>query len=508
MNESRRMIALVAAAAMVLTLTAPALAQAPSSSPSSQELAEVMQQIRILNESLKETRAELEESRTEIRQLRSTVASLTASLPATSEALPSDQAQTTAQASSSSRAVTQDDLQVLSARVEEQHQTKVESASKFRVKLSGMILLNGFSNFGQVDSIDLPTIALPSRPKASGGGIGGTMRQSTIGVTGYGPELLGAHTSGDLQMDFFGGFPSGYAGVTSGVARLRLARLRMDWKETSLIGGLDTPFFSPNSPTSYATVGEPGLSAAGNLWTWTPSVRVAHRFDYESFSWKIEAGLFDPAGYGGYTPPVRYATAGENSRQPAYAVRFSGNHGNSDRRLAIGVAGLYTPQRYYDGSSVHGAGLMVDWQIPVATHFEASGEFFTGKGLQAFGGTPYSPVSSQDSLHYAYVTAPLLGGIGEVGGWSQLKFKVDAKNEFNIAAGYGGYNSAGMRDAFGYDPYVGSVPSINESLLVNYIIKPRSNLLLSAEYRRLRTTYIDRSPANADVVGIAAGFLF
>ncbi len=505
MNESRRMIAFVAAAAMVLTLTVPAMAQAPASPPSSQELADVMQQIKVLNESLKETRAELEQSRTEIRELRSTVASLTASLPA---ALPSNAEQAPAQAQGSSGPVTQEDLQVLTARVEEQHQTKVESASKFRVKLSGMILLNGFSNFGQVDSIDLPTIALPRRPNASGGSIGGTMRQSTIGVTGYGPELLGAHTSGDVQMDFFGGFPSGYAGVTSGVARIRLARLRMDWKETSLVGGLDTPFFSPNSPTSYATVGEPALSAAGNLWTWTPSVRVSHRFDLESSSWKIEAGLLDPAGYGGYTPPVRYATAGENSRQPAYAVRFSGNHGTSDSRLTIGVAGLYTPQSYYDGSTVHGAGLMVDWQIPVASHFEASGEFFTGKGLQAFGGTPYSPVSSQNSLHYAYVTAPLLGAIGEVGGWSQLKFKVDAKNEFNVAAGYGGYNSAGMRDAFTYDAYVASIPSINESLLVNYIIKPRSNLLLSAEYRRLRTTYINRAPANADVVGIAAGFLF
>jgi hypothetical protein len=45
-------------------------------------------------------------------------------------------------------------------------------------------------------------------------------------------------------------------------------------------------------------------------------------------------------------------------------------------------------------------------------------------------------------------------------------------------------------------------------LLVNYVLRPRSNLLLSAEYRHLRTTYIVGGPASAELVGVAAGFLF
>ena len=82
-------------------------------------------------------------------------------------------------------------------------------------------------------------------------------------------------------MDFFGGLENTYYGVASGIARLRIARLRLDWKNTSIVGGLDTPLFSPLSPTSYLTVAEPALSAAGNMWTWTPQLRVEHRFEFE-----------------------------------------------------------------------------------------------------------------------------------------------------------------------------------------------------------------------------------
>jgi cell division protein FtsB len=508
MNTRRRTIAFGLSLVSLFCLSTLAGAQAETGAATSQQVAEVLQQIKVLNESLQQTRAELEQSRAEIRELKSTVANLTAALPATSAAIQGAQPERQSEAASD-HAATQEDVQVLAARVEEQHQTKVESASRFRLKLSGMVLLNAFSNAGQVDNVDLPGVALPPRwGTYEGGSVGGSMRQSIIGLTGFGPTVVGAHTSGDVQMDFFGGIPDGYAGVASGVARLRIARLRFDWKTTSVVGGLDTPFFSPNSPTSYATVGEPSLSSAGNLWSWVPSIRVEHRWDLESSMWKIEGGVIDPAGYGGYSPSVRYATAGESSRQPSYSVRFSGNHGNSDQRLSVGVAGIYSPSRFLDGSKVNGAGVMVDWLVPFGTHVETSGEFFTGKGLQGFGGIPYGLVQAQDSFHYASSTAPLLGRIGEIGGWSQLKLKVDPRNEFNVAAGYGGYDSSDIRHAIYSDYYIATLPSRNQSLLVNYIVRPRSNLLLSAEYRHLRTTYVTGSPASADLVGLAAGFLF
>jgi hypothetical protein len=487
-------------AALLMCTRGAALAQ---STATSQEVGEVLQQIKVLNDSLRQTRAELEESRAEIRELKVTVEGLEAKLPVDSSsvtnALPTAVQPVTA---------TEEDLQMLTERVDEHQQTKVESASKLRIKLSGMVLLNAFSNSGNVDSVDLPTVALPRSAAFSAGSIGGSVRQSIVGLTGYGPDFLGARTSADVQMDFFGGIPSGYSGASSGIVRLRLARLRLDWHDTSLVGGVDTPFFSPNSPTSYATVGEPAFAAAGNLWAWTPSLRVEHRFNSQTATWKLEAGLFDPTGYAGYAPQNRFPSAGESARQPAYSVRFSGTHGESDHALSLGVAGIYSPLRFYGGQHTHGAGGMVDWRIPMTRYFQVTGEFFAGKGLEGFGGTPYSQVSAQESQHYAYVTSPLLAGIGETGGWSEVTLKASAKNEFNVAAGYGGFAASAMRRAISRDYYFASLLSRNESVLVNYVVRPRSDLLFSAEYRHLRTTAVSGNTYDANLVGVAAGFLF
>jgi len=58
----------------------------------------------------------------------------------------------------------EEEYQLLSAKVDDQYQTKVESASKYRVRLSGIVLMNLVSNQGVVDSIDLPTLAYARPP--------------------------------------------------------------------------------------------------------------------------------------------------------------------------------------------------------------------------------------------------------------------------------------------------------------------------------------------------------
>ncbi len=80
------------------------------------------------------------------------------------------------------------------------------------------------------------------------------MRQSEIGLEVFGPTLAGAKTSASLQADFSGGFPSTWNGVDSGIFRLRTASARMDWTNTSVVVGQDNAFFSPLSPTSFASL--------------------------------------------------------------------------------------------------------------------------------------------------------------------------------------------------------------------------------------------------------------
>ena len=477
---------------------------------------ELNAKIELLTKSLQQTQVELAESRTEIQQLRATLEEVLKRLqsPAgeASMANPAAPALAPVQAGvqgAPAAQISQDDWDLLNGKVEEQRQTKVESGSKFRLKLSGLALFNAFNTTGQVDNLDLPSVAVPAVPGYSQSGTGASVRQSTIGLTGFGPVLFGAHTSADLHMDFYGGLPAGYASTSSGIAHIRLARIRFDWENTSAVAGLDYPFFSPNLPTSYMSIAIPAFASAGNLWAWTPTIRVEQRFTGALSPFKVEAGLLDPSAEINHVnnSNLRFPNGTESSRQPTYAARFSANHKSEERPLSVGVSAVYSPQRYFGGYDVPGWAGILDWKFPLLTRTELSGQFFTGKGIEGLGGAPLSPYPPQNAILYRAFTSRVLAQIGVIGGWSQLKFKVNARNEFNVAAGSGGRNSARLRRVLAYSP--GSlIPARNEMFFVNYIFKPRSDLLFSTEYRRFRTYEVLGGPDVAGQVGLALGFLF
>jgi len=161
--------------------------------------------------------------------------------------------------------------------VDDQYQTKVESGSKYRLRLSGMVLLNLFTNRGAVTTADLADWVDGPDALGRANSTDLSLRQSQIGLEVFGPEVAGAKTRGDVQVDFAGGFPRTVNGITAGLMRLRTGTIHLDWAHTSVVAGQDSPFFSALSPTSFATVAEPAFAYAGNLWTWTPQVRVEHR---------------------------------------------------------------------------------------------------------------------------------------------------------------------------------------------------------------------------------------
>ncbi len=57
--------------------------------------------------------------------------------------------------------IAEDDWQIAKARLEELQQDKVESSSKYRLKLSGIALFNAFGETGHVDNLDVPTVVVP-----------------------------------------------------------------------------------------------------------------------------------------------------------------------------------------------------------------------------------------------------------------------------------------------------------------------------------------------------------
>jgi len=55
--------------------------------------------------------------------------------------------------------------------------------------------------------------------------------------------------------------------------------------------------------------------------------------------------------------------------------------------------------------------------------------------------------------------------------------------------------------------YYGSIVR-NRALLANFVYRPKSNLLFSAEYRHLKTYAIDSGHWNADQINLMMGVLF
>jgi hypothetical protein len=407
----------------------------------------------------------------------------------------------------------EEEYQLLSGKVDDQYQTKVESASKYRLRVSGIVLMNLFSNRGVVDNIDFPMLAYARPAIDSGGSFGATLRQSEIGFETFGPTVAGAKTRADLQLDLAGGFPYVPNGINSGMVRLRTGTMRLDWANTSVVAGQDAIFFSPNSPTSFASLAVPALSAAGNLWAWVPQIRVEHRVTLGEGSILIlQGGILDPLSgeAPGTTPGASYyrqAGPGEESRQPAYATRIAWTHNLYGQPLRVGVAGYYSRQDYGFRRNVDAWAGMTDIDLPLHRQFSLSGKFYRGKGL----GGLYGAIG-QSALFSGNPTSPgtEVRGLNSVGGWAQLKYRPANKWEFNAAFGMDNPYATDL-EYFPYSLLYGggnATLARNQASFVNMIYRPRSDLLFSAEYRHLTTYSLSNGGNSAGHLNLMMGVLF
>ncbi len=396
--------------------------------------------------------------------------------------------------------------QLLNSKVNDQYQTKVESASKYRVRLSGLVLVNLFSNRGTTDNQDVPSYV--TGPNQDNGSFGATLRQSEIGLEVFGPTVAGAKTSGSLQADFGGGFSATWNGVDSGIFHLRTASVRMDWERTSIVAGQDNLFISPLSPSSYASLLVPAFNYAGNLWAWTPQVRVEHRFalsDGQEIS--IQGGIFD--NLTGEYPADSYFRApgpGENSGQPAYAVRASWTRNTQGQPFTLGVAGYYNRQDWSYEHCIDGWAGLVDWQIPLSSRWAMSGEAYRGRAIGGLNGSfGRSIVYLGDPT--VYPETPIRP-LDTVGGWSQLKFRATPKLEFNAGVGFDNPWASEARAGAASQASLGPLFVQNRSAMGNFIFRPRSNLLFSGEYRHLQSFLLDNGSNSGQQVNLMMGILF
>lgn len=402
----------------------------------------------------------------------------------------------------------EEEQQLSNARVEEQNQTKVESASKYHVKLSGAAILNLISNQGIVDNLDVPSLVPAARPIDPKGSFGASLRQSLLGLEVFGPEIKGARVSADLQFDFAGGFPLTADGVTLGLARLRTGVIRIAGPRTTLVAGQDGPFLSPLSPSSIASLALPAFAYAGNLWTWTPQIRLEHRVDLtENSSFLFQGGLLDPlTGEPPATEYVRTPNAGEASRQPAYAVRSAWSHRLFHHELALGIGAYYSRQNWEFRRNVDAWAGTTDWTVPLGEQWELSGEFYRGRAAGGLGGG-----IGRSVVFNGPITAPgtQVRGLNSTGGWAQLKFRQTEKLEWNGAFGQDSSFAGDLRlFALSTQSYFDPSLARNRNAFLNFIYRPRSDLLFSVEYRRLRTISVTGNSESAGHVNVSMGVLF
>ena len=211
-----RKVVLAAGAACLLCFTAAGPLGAQDSADEMQSMREEMLRLRNELNALKE----------EVRQLKSTGA--TSPVISSSPFTPPQQSSVQSAAASPPTPVSEEQpspaevLPLLQAQVAEQAQTKVESNSKFPVRLFGMMVSNTFFNSGEAAWLENPILVPPAPTNGlPSGSFSSTLRQSQVGAAWDGPTVGPFRTSGLLTVDFYGGVPNFRTGQVMGLPRLR-----------------------------------------------------------------------------------------------------------------------------------------------------------------------------------------------------------------------------------------------------------------------------------------------
>jgi uncharacterized coiled-coil protein SlyX len=495
-----------------------------------QRNAQLEQRIDAISAALAATQQQIEQSQRQMQQLQQQLLDLrrqmtpVGAVSSASTSIPSSE-QTSAAPSAApgfvpsaavpdmSAAAMEERMQVLEAAAKLHDQTKVESSSKYPVRLTGLILFNGFLNKGVPDNIDLPAFALRATSTSGNGDLGAGLRQTVLGIAGDGPRIAGARTSANVNVDFFSSVSYTSYGTSAGVVRMRSASIDFDWTNNSVEVGMTTPLISPLSPTSFATIAEPSLAGAGNLWTWAPQLRYTHRFPLrDTDHLKFEFGLWDSpsAGYNA-NQLFRAASPAELANQPAYETRIS-YAAAGEQGLQLGVGGYYSRQAYLGYAGYSGTENLdswagtADWRLPIAHRFEIGGEGYRGRSIGGLGGSVYKDaVTGTDPISGDTVLRPL----NAIGGWAQFKTRFGPSLETNF--------SIGQDDGFATDfhavvlsPTATAVQlrARNRMAVGNLIFRPKTYIILSPEYRRVWTWPINGPAGTLDVYTLSVGYQF
>jgi phage shock protein A len=509
--QSARRWAVLAIAALLSThLGSVALAQNTAAPPASSETTE--QKVQQLTAAVARAQSQMDSYQKQLQELQRQLSALQGQLaaekanpPAPSAPAVSASSNAPAGVSTSASGSAIEDIRERQAVQESQiathEQTKVETDSKYPLKVSGLLLFNGYVNTRQVDVSADPTYALPG-----GGSTGLSLRQTVLGLDARGPHLFGATSHADVRVDFFAsGAQSSYA--ASGLLRLRTAHAGLKWQNTEAFVQQDRSFLAPNAPSSLVAVALPEFAWSGNLWAWNPQIGVSRQVGLTgSKRLKLEAGLIDMADprFSSLTPSTSTVSRAERSRWPGSEARIAFASGDADTGPEVGASGYFSPHETGDQERFDAWAGAIDLRLPISRHFAFTTSAYRGAALGGLGGGGY--------VDYVYLyagTTQIAHALDDVGGWAQLKSKVGERLEFNTGYGVDNPFAREIHASMIIPEYsIYSGLARNRSAVANVIYSPSSYLLFSLEYRRLWTNYATGPTNFSDVIGFGAAYRF
>lgn len=489
------------------------------------------QRIQQLTDAMAKTQAQVDESQRELDEMRKELHALKQEMtpgnagtdPPAAAAL--DPAPAASQADSESTAAAVEDLReqvaIAESEIATHEQSKVESESKYPLKLTGLVLMTGFVNTNGVDIAATPSIAV-----GGPGSVGASIRQTILGLDASGPHLFGARSFADLRMDFYGSSIAspattnyaGYYNASTALVRLRTAHAGLNWDRTQLYFSLDRPIINPDTPTSLTATALPALAWSGNLWTWNPQAGITETLaPGGGRGVQFQAALID-VGDAPLTPLVAPdsspnsttatipASSAEQSQRPGVEARIAllGSDGEEGRNH-LGVGGYFAAHQSALDRSYDSWAATLDARLQLPARLQFTGNAYRGLALGGLGGGGYKDFAwSPNSLTGGYYFRAL----DDVGGWAQLKEKASERLEFNGAVG--------VDNVFSYDLqhyYFPGYPMVvnlarNRTFTGNVIYSPSAYLLFSLEFRRLESYPIEGAPTDSNIIGMGAGYRF
>jgi hypothetical protein len=509
------------------------LAPSPTGAQQSNEQA-VIQQIRQLTDSMTRAQTQIEESQRQLNAMKQQLAALERRIDAggpdsagaasggtATSVLPPPAPSTTA-------AATIEDLQGREAMQSDQiatlDQSKVESQSKYSVKLSGLLLFNGFVNTSAVDIAATPTMA-----QSGPGSAGATIRQTILGIEASGPHLFDATSHADLSVDF-DGTPQNSASASSTTTyttltnqnstllRLRTIHASLQWPKTEVFFSLDRPIFSPDTPTSLTALASPALAWSGNLWSWNPQAGVTQDVSIgTNKNIQFQAAIIDVGdapettwSANPHTTTTTPPTTAEQSRRPGGEAHFSFLGTKSEERAHFGIGAYLAPHVSLTGVKFNSWASTADYRLPLPLHFQLTGAAYRGEALGGLGEGEYKDyvIRRDTDGRGTDGTGYYFRSLDDIGGWGELKQSVSGRLQFNAAFGIDEVFARQLRR------YAGPASSTylnlarNRTYTENVIYSPSAYLLFSIEHRYLQSAPVVGSTWGANVIGLGAAYRF